>query len=56
MGVQRRRSGPEGCQCSDQAYDLFGRLTKATDPNKGTSTSVYDDRGQLTSTTDACDT
>lgn len=34
-------------------YDLLGRQTKAVDPDKGTSRSVYDDRGQLTTSEDS---
>jgi RHS repeat-associated protein len=34
-------------------YDLRGRRWKADDPDKGTSTSVFDDLDQVTSTTDA---
>ncbi|MEU3171985.1 polymorphic toxin-type HINT domain-containing protein [Streptomyces sp. NPDC007000] len=34
-------------------YDLLGRQTKSVDPDKGTSLSAYDDRGQLTTTDDA---
>ncbi|GLX99506.1 polymorphic toxin-type HINT domain-containing protein [Herbidospora sp. NBRC 101105] len=34
-------------------YDLRGRKTKDEDPDKGTTTSTYNDLDQLTSTTDA---
>ncbi|MEU2980071.1 RHS repeat-associated core domain-containing protein [Streptomyces hirsutus] len=34
-------------------YDLLGRQTKSVDPDKGTSRSEYDDRGQLATTDDA---
>ncbi|MEV1023023.1 polymorphic toxin-type HINT domain-containing protein [Streptomyces sp. NPDC050264] len=34
-------------------YDQLGRQLTADDPDKGTSTSTYDDRGQLTSVDDA---
>jgi RHS repeat-associated protein len=37
----------------DFGYDLLGRQTSASDPDKGASTSVYGDAGQLLSTTDA---
>ncbi|MEX3100449.1 MULTISPECIES: polymorphic toxin-type HINT domain-containing protein [unclassified Streptomyces] len=37
-------------------YDLEGRMTLAKDPDKGTVKYVYDDRGLLTSTTDARNT
>ncbi|MCX5395344.1 polymorphic toxin-type HINT domain-containing protein [Streptomyces sp. NBC_00094] len=33
-------------------YDLLGRLTATTDPDKGSGTRRYDDRGQLVTTTD----
>ncbi|MFF8616009.1 RHS repeat-associated core domain-containing protein [Streptomyces sp. NPDC015350] len=36
-------------------YDLFGRQTSATDPDKGTSTTEYTDLDQVDSTTDARD-
>jgi RHS repeat-associated protein len=34
-------------------YDLLGEQTSASDPDAGTSSSVYDPAGQLTSVTDA---
>ncbi|WP_372346883.1 hypothetical protein [Streptomyces sp. KL116D] len=34
-------------------HDQLGRQLTATDPDKGTTTSTYDDRGQLTSVDDA---
>ncbi|MFI8306873.1 polymorphic toxin-type HINT domain-containing protein [Streptomyces sp. NPDC085927] len=34
-------------------YDQLGRQIASTDPDKGTTTSAYDDRGQLTSVDDA---
>lgn len=34
-------------------YDQLGRQTKVTDPDKGISTSTYDDRSQLTYSKDA---
>src|SRR5206468_1888757 len=33
--------------------DLRGRLTSTVDPDKGTTTSTYDDAGQVMATTDA---
>jgi RHS repeat-associated protein len=36
----------------DYTYDLLGRKTTDTDPDKGTTTLGYDDAGQLTTTTD----
>ena len=35
------------------SYNLLGNQTSATDPDTGTNTSVYDDAGQLISTTGA---
>lgn len=35
------------------AYDLLGRPVKTTDPDVGISTTVYDDKKNLTTTTDA---
>jgi YD repeat-containing protein len=37
-------------------YDLLGRRIKVIDPDKGTTTSTYDDADQLTSTTDGLGT
>ncbi|MBQ1090290.1 sugar-binding protein [Streptomyces sp. B93] len=37
-------------------YDLLGRQTRSTDPDRGKTLSTYDDRGQLLSTTDARNT
>ncbi|GHI26602.1 hypothetical protein Shyd_79730 [Streptomyces hydrogenans] len=34
-------------------YDLLGRLTATTDPDKGSGTRHYDDRGQLVTAADA---
>ncbi|MFJ3134468.1 RHS repeat-associated core domain-containing protein [Streptomyces sp. NPDC086843] len=34
-------------------YDLLGRQTKSVDPDKGTTVSEYDDRGQLIHTDDS---
>ena len=34
-------------------YDVLGRLTASSDPDKGTTTSSYDPAGRLTSSTDA---
>lgn len=34
-------------------YDLLGRVVKTTDPDSGTSTTVYDDSKNLVTTTDA---
>ncbi|MER5483294.1 polymorphic toxin-type HINT domain-containing protein [Streptomyces sp. NPDC002812] len=34
-------------------YDLLGRVVKTTDPDSGTSSTVYDDTKNLTTTTDA---
>lgn len=34
-------------------YDLRGRQTSASDPDKGTGTTTYDDAGQVVTTTDA---
>ncbi|WP_327254633.1 polymorphic toxin-type HINT domain-containing protein [Streptomyces sp. NBC_01244] len=34
-------------------YDLLGRVVKTTDPDAGISTTVYDDKKNLTTTTDA---
>jgi RHS repeat-associated protein len=35
------------------SYDLLGRQTASSDPDKGASTMTYDDAGQLTATRDA---
>ncbi|MBC9004942.1 RHS repeat domain-containing protein, partial [Micromonospora aurantiaca (nom. illeg.)] len=35
------------------AYDLLGRQTSRVDPDAGTTTSTYDDAGQLITTTDS---
>ena len=37
-------------------YDLLGRQTASTDPDRGATAAQYDDAGQLTSTTDARNT
>ncbi|MFZ3493732.1 polymorphic toxin-type HINT domain-containing protein [Streptomyces sp. 5.8] len=34
-------------------YDLLGRVVKTTDPDAGTSTTLYDDKKNLTTSTDA---
>ncbi|GAA2885652.1 type IV secretion protein Rhs [Actinoplanes cyaneus] len=35
------------------AFDLLGRTVSSTDPDSGTTTTAYDDAGDVTSTTDA---
>ncbi|GAA0385514.1 RHS repeat-associated core domain-containing protein [Microbispora corallina] len=47
-----RVTGPDGATWS-YGYDLFGRQTSATDPDKGDSTAAYTVLDQIDSTTDA---
>ncbi|MFE7130735.1 RHS repeat-associated core domain-containing protein [Streptomyces sp. NPDC057638] len=49
-GEIEKITGPTGNAWS-YGYDLLGRQILAKDPDKGTTTSTYDDRGQLLTTT-----
>lgn len=52
QGKLSRYTDPAGNSWS-YTYDQLGHQISADDPDKGTTTNVYDDRGQLTSVTDA---
>ncbi|MGW5343309.1 polymorphic toxin-type HINT domain-containing protein [Streptomyces sp. NPDC004050] len=51
QGKELRRKDAAGNEWTF-AYDLLGRVVKATDPDSGTSTTVYDDSKNLTTVTD----
>ncbi|MEU0273905.1 RHS repeat-associated core domain-containing protein [Streptomyces sp. NPDC006307] len=51
-GQQSLITGPDGAKWS-YSYDLFGRQVGATDPDKGTSTTTYNELDQVTATTDS---
>ncbi|MFD7085683.1 polymorphic toxin-type HINT domain-containing protein [Streptomyces sp. NPDC059918] len=51
QGKELRRKDPANNEWTF-AYDLLGRTVKTTDPDAGTSTTVYDDDKNLTTVTD----
>ncbi|MER7467080.1 RHS repeat-associated core domain-containing protein [Streptomyces sp. NPDC097981] len=51
QGQELRRKDSAGNEWTF-AYDLLGRVVKTTDPDSGTSTTVYDDSKNLTTVTD----
>ncbi|WP_073921108.1 RHS repeat-associated core domain-containing protein [Streptomyces sp. CB00455] len=51
QGQELRRKDAAGNEWTF-AYDLLGRVVKTTDPDAGTSTTVYDDGKNLTTVTD----
>ncbi len=51
QGKELRRKDAAGNEWTF-AYDLLGRVVKTTDPDSGTSTTVYDDARNLTTVTD----
>ncbi|MFI5671400.1 RHS repeat-associated core domain-containing protein [Streptomyces sp. NPDC051704] len=51
QGKELRRKDPAGNEWTF-TYDLLGRTVKTTDPDAGTSTTVYDDGKNLTTVTD----
>ncbi|NLT53970.1 MAG: RHS repeat-associated core domain-containing protein, partial [Actinomycetales bacterium] len=51
-GEQESVTGPDGARWT-YGYDLFGRQTKTSDPDKGTTTTSYTALDQVESTTDA---
>ncbi|WP_051055107.1 MULTISPECIES: polymorphic toxin-type HINT domain-containing protein [Kitasatospora] len=51
-GYLNRLTGPSGTTWT-WLHDRFGRLTKAVDPDSGTTLSTYNDRGELVTSTSA---
>jgi YD repeat-containing protein len=51
-GLSDTVTGPDGARWS-YSYDLFGRQTSATDPDKGTTATHYTDLDQFDYTTDS---
>lgn len=54
-GKQATTTGPDNAKWT-YAYDLFGRTTSATDPDKGTGTTTYTALDQIATTKDARNT